>query len=76
VTMLSQLQQYINTVKMATRADILADKRLWRSVQQSYMHLLMVCWSWEGISALSKWQYAQLRQVRENIVLWRNTKLE
>jgi hypothetical protein len=28
VTMLSQLQQYINTVGMATRADILADERL------------------------------------------------
>jgi hypothetical protein len=28
VTILSQPQQYINTVGMATRADILADKRL------------------------------------------------
>jgi hypothetical protein len=28
VTVLSQLQQYINTVGMDTRADILADKRL------------------------------------------------
>jgi hypothetical protein len=28
VTMLSQLQQYINTVEMATRAGIFADKKL------------------------------------------------
>jgi hypothetical protein len=28
VTMLSQLQQYINTVGIPTRVDILADKRL------------------------------------------------
>jgi hypothetical protein len=30
VKMLNQLQQYINTVGMATRANIVADKRLWR----------------------------------------------
>jgi hypothetical protein len=53
VTMLSQLQQYINTVGMATRTDILADKRLWLSVQQSYMNLLIHRSSWVGISALS-----------------------
>jgi hypothetical protein len=33
--MLNQLQQYINTVGMATRANIVADKRLWRWVQKT-----------------------------------------
>jgi hypothetical protein len=75
VTMLSQLQKYINTVGMATGAEILADKRLWRSVQQSYMHSLILCSSGEGISSLSKWHCEQLRQVWENIVLWPQTKL-
>jgi hypothetical protein len=76
VTMRSQLQQYIYSIGMATRSDKLVDKRLRRLLQQSYMHSLILFSSWEGISALSKRHYAQLRYSRENILLVPHTKLE